>query len=147
MATGYSHRGRTSEQRARSVLPTGATINIEEFYAQDERRRRSEEIELGTEWRDADGARYELSWVADTGELYVMREPNVPMTEDPFGDVYRSDVPVDEITVAVVGWVPERGQMEQVLDGWEQAMAGPNSVAWVAGRLRQHGVPRQQASI
>jgi hypothetical protein len=122
-------------------------MNIEEFYAQDERRRRSEEIELGTEWRDADGARYELSWVADTGELYVMREPNVPMTEDPFGDVYRSDVPVDEITVAVVGWVPERGQMEEVLAGWEEAMAQPNSVAWIAGRLRDHGVPRGEGAI
>ena len=54
-------------------------MDIEEFYEADERRRRSEEIELGTEWLDADGVRYELSWVADTGELYVMREPAVRM--------------------------------------------------------------------
>lgn len=122
-------------------------MDIEEFYAEDERRRRSEEIELGTEWHDADGARYELSWVADTGELYVMREPSVPMTQDPFGDVYRSDVPVDEITVAVVGWVPDRTQMDEVLAGWEQAMAQPDSVSWIAARLRDHAVPRNQASI
>ena len=50
-------------------------MNIEEFYEADERRRRSEEIELGTEWHDRDGVRHEVSWVADTGELYVMREP------------------------------------------------------------------------
>ncbi len=56
-------------------------MDIEEFYEADERRRRSEEVEIGTEWHDADGARYELSWVADTGELYVMREPTVPMSD------------------------------------------------------------------
>lgn len=122
-------------------------MDIEEFYAQDERRRRSAEIELGTDWHDTDGARYELSWVADTGELYVMREPDVPMTEDPFGDVYRSNVPVGEITVAVVGWIPEQGAVEEVLRGWEEAMAGPNSVAWIAERLRAHGVPRGPTSI
>ena len=44
-------------------------MNIEEFYEADERRRRSEEIEVGTEWLDRDGVRHEVSWVADTGEL------------------------------------------------------------------------------
>ncbi len=121
-------------------------MNIEQFYAQDERRRRSEEIELGTEWHDAQGARYELSWVADTGELYVMSEPGVPMTEDLFGDVYRSDVPVDEIAVAIVGWVPERRAMEEALAGWEEAMAGPGSLAWISERLRARGVPAQAPS-
>lgn len=118
-------------------------MDIEEFYAADERRRRSEEIEIGTEWHDADGARYELSWVADTGELYVMREPDVPMTEDPFGDVYRSDVPVGEITVAVIGWLPGRDGMEEVLEGWEAAMQQPNGIAWLAQRLRDRQVPRE----
>ena len=119
-------------------------MDIEQFYAEDERRRRSAEVELGTDWRDSDGARYELSWVTDTGELYVMREPNVPMTEDPFGDVYRSNVPVGEITVAVVGYVAEQATVEKVLEGWQEAMEEPNSVAWIAERLREHGVPRTQ---
>ncbi len=70
-------------------------MDIEEFYEADERRRRSEEVEIGTDWHDADGARYELSWVADTGELYVMREPNAPMSVDPFGDVYEPSVPTE----------------------------------------------------
>ncbi|HLX87221.1 MAG TPA: hypothetical protein VKR22_01995 [Acidimicrobiales bacterium] len=118
-------------------------MDIEEFYAQDERRRRSAEVELGTEWQDSDGARYELSWVADTGELYVMREPSVPMTEDPFGDVYRSNVPVGEITVAVVGWIPDQPNLEEILAGWQDAMTEPNSVRWIAARLAEHGVPRE----
>lgn len=121
-------------------------MNIEEFYAQDERRRRSEELELGTEWHDPAGARYALSWVADTGELYVMSEPGVPMTEDLFGDMYRSDVPVDEISVAVIGWIADRSAMEEALTGWEDAMPGPNSLAWVTERLRDRHVPAQAPS-
>lgn len=117
-------------------------MDIEEFYQGDERRRRSEEVEIGTDWHDADGARYELSWVADT-ELYVMREPNVPVTTDPFGDVYELSLPTSAVTVAVVGWIADRARLEQVLDGWAEAMTGPNSVSWLADRLRAQAVPRQ----
>ncbi len=118
-------------------------MDIEEFYEADERRRRSEEVEIGTEWHDSDGARYELSWVADTGELYVMREPNAPMSTDPFGDVYGSSLPTSAVTVAVVGWIADRARLEQVLEGWQSAMGQENSVSWLAERLRQQSVPRQ----
>ncbi|MGH9018028.1 MAG: hypothetical protein ACRDY1_09820 [Acidimicrobiales bacterium] len=118
-------------------------MDIEEFYEADERRRRSEEVEIGTEWHDHDGARYELSWVVDTGELYVMREPLVAMTSDPFGDAYQRNVPVSALGVAVVGWIPDRAHLEQVLDGWERSMAEPDSVSWLAERLRTIDVPRQ----
>jgi hypothetical protein len=121
-------------------------MNIEEFYAQDERRRRSEEIEFGTEWHDGAGARFELAWVADTGELYVMSEPGGPVAEDLFGDLYGSSVPLDQISVVVVGWVPDRAGMEEVFQGWEDAMEAPNSVAWIAERLRSCSVPRQAPS-
>ena len=117
-------------------------MDIEEFYAADERRRRSEEIELGTEWHDGHGARYELSWVADTGELYVMREPTGAVAEDPFGDVYPGGVPTDELTVAVVGWVPERTRVEEILAGWEDARPAADSVSWLSARLRDAGVPK-----
>lgn len=118
-------------------------MDIEQFYEQDERRRSSPETEYGTDWHDADQARYELSWIATTGELYVMREPAVAMTYDPFGDAYKGNLPVNELTVVVVGWIPDEGRVEQVLSGWEQAMTGQDSVAWLADRLRQAGVPRQ----
>jgi hypothetical protein len=117
-------------------------MDIEEFYEADERRRRSEEIELGTDWHDGDGVRYEVSWIADTGELYVMREPALRMTEDPFGDVFSGKVPVDTLTVAVVGFIPERDRVDQVLAGWEDAMGQPDSVSWVAERLRVEAVPK-----
>jgi hypothetical protein len=116
-------------------------MDIEEFYEADERRRRSEEIELGTDWHDRQGVRYEVSWVADTGELYVMREPAARMSEDPFGDIFSGSVSVDTLTVAVVGWIPDRDHLEQVLAGWQDTMARDDSVSWLAARLRDEAVP------
>ena len=117
-------------------------MNIEEFYEADERRRRSEEIELGTEWRDRDRVRYEVSWVADTGELYVMREPAARIAEDLFGDEFSGSLSLDAVTVAVVGWIPTRDRMEEVFAGWEDAMAEPESLSWLAKRLGDQGVPK-----
>jgi hypothetical protein len=119
-------------------------MDIEGFYSQDERRRASEEVELGTEWFDSAGARYELSWVVDTGDLYVMLEPTVGgLFEDPFGDVFEvGHARVEQLVVAVVGWIPDRAKVDQVLAGWEQQMGQPNGVAWIASRLEQAGVPK-----
>ena len=63
-------------------------VDIEEFYDADERRRRSAELELGRDWKDDHGVRYELNWVEDTGELYVMREPVPHDVADPFGGIH-----------------------------------------------------------
>jgi len=118
-------------------------VNIEEFYDADPRRRPSTEVELGTEWRDTLGVRYEISWIADTGELYSMREPVAPEREDPFGGLHvrtGPSAPVAGMTVAVLASIATREQLEQVLDGWEEEMDRPNSVAWLAGRLRESGV-------
>ncbi|MGH9095954.1 MAG: hypothetical protein ACRDWB_00865 [Acidimicrobiales bacterium] len=117
-------------------------MNIEDFYSADERRRQSAEIELGTNWYDAAGNRYELSWVEDTGELYAMLEM-VPGAESftPFGDIEIPKTPVDEVVVTVVGYVPTREELEMVLAGWEAEMAKPDGITWVADRLRQNGVP------
>ena len=87
-------------------------MDIEEFYSADERRRQSAEVEFGTNWFDAKGSRYELSWVEDTGELYVMLEL-VPEVDSwtPFGDSEVEEMPADRVLVMVVGYIPtlERG--------------------------------------
>ena len=49
-------------------------MDIEDFYDQDPRRRASDEIEFGREWTE-DDLRFEVAWIADTGEVYVMAEP------------------------------------------------------------------------
>jgi hypothetical protein len=119
-------------------------VDIEQFYSADENRRSSEEIELGTDWHDAAGARYELSWVVETGELYMMLEPVVGgLYEDPFGDVFDvGQARADQLTVAIVGWIPDRGRLNEVLSGWQDAMGEHNSAAWLAARLKEAGVPR-----
>jgi hypothetical protein len=115
-------------------------VNIEEFYAGDERRRSSREIELGREWRDANNVRYELSWVEDTGELYLMREPVPGAYEDPFGDIVVDKEDLEGLVVTVLGVVPTHERVEEILNGWTEAMAGPLGVEWLAATLRKTGV-------
>jgi hypothetical protein len=118
-------------------------MDIEEFYSADERRRQSAEIELGTEWHDATGNRYELSWVEDTGELYMMLE-RVPEAGSwtPFGDVEVEKVPVEQVIVSVVGHIATHEELDRVLDGWPDQMANPDGISWVASRLQEDGIPR-----
>lgn len=121
-------------------------VDIEEFYDADERRRRSPELELGRDWSDRHGVRYELSWVEDTGELYVMREPVPVETVDPFGGIHVvgtrkvDEAEVQGMSVAVVGSVTAREELERAVAGWEEAMGRPDSVAWLVDRLREHGI-------
>jgi hypothetical protein len=118
-------------------------MDIEEFYDADQRRRRSAEIELGIEWRDKAGVRYELNWVEDTGELYVMREPVPPEWSDPFGGIHVNagdQAPTDGMTVAVVAHISTRAELERVLAGWEGRIGAPDSTAWLEDVLRTNGL-------
>jgi hypothetical protein len=98
-------------------------MDIEEFYDQDPRRRASDEIEFGREWSEND-RRFEVSWVADTGEVYAMAEP-----------YSRSEISTDSVTVEVLGVINGREAMNSALTGWQEAMAEPNSLAWVRERV------------
>jgi hypothetical protein len=117
-------------------------MDIEEFYDADPRRRPSAEIELGTEWQDRHGLRYELNYIEGTGELYVMQEPPPHEWEDPFGGVHIISRPGDVAgqIVRVVAQIDTVDQVHQILDGWPEAMAGDGGVEWLAGRLRAAGV-------
>ena len=117
-------------------------MDIEQFYSSDERRRRSAEVELGTNWFDAKGNRYELSWVEDTGELYTMLELT-PEADSftPFGDIEVETIPVDRVLVMVVGYIDTLDEVERVLAGWSEQMAQPDGISWVAERLRENRVP------
>ncbi|MFY9783070.1 MAG: hypothetical protein WAK12_06020 [Acidimicrobiales bacterium] len=110
-------------------------MDIEAFYEQNEARRESAEFEFGSEWTDAADNEYELSWVEATGELYLMVEPDAVVTEDMFGDFLVSDEPVNDLTVVVIGKVPSLAGLEDLLEGWEEAMLEENSLAWLYDRL------------
>lgn len=122
-------------------------MDIEQFYAQDERRRSSAEVEFGTDWFDAKGNRYELSWVEDTGELYAMLEL-VPEADSwtPFGDIEVENLPVDRLVVTLVGNISSRDEVERVLDGWQEEMGKPDGISWVAERLRSQGAAASPSS-
>jgi hypothetical protein len=118
-------------------------MDIEEFYDGDPRRRPSAEIELGTEWRDKHGVRYELNYVEDTGEVYVMQEPPPHEWEDPFGGIHVeafTDTDEKKMYVRVVATIDSTDSLHRILDGWQEAMAGDNGVEWLAQRFRAAGV-------
>lgn len=113
-------------------------MDIEQFYEENPQRRTSEEFDFGRDWHDADGTRYELSWIRDTGELYAMREPVEPVIMDPVGDEYVAPMSRKSVTVDVLGTVPTLEGVEHLLAGWPDEMAKPNSLQWVRDRIAQH---------
>jgi len=112
-------------------------MDIEQFYDADPRRRESEEVEFGRDWSDGSGVRSELSWVGDTGELYVMWEPDAPIDMDPVGDTYEEKLKTEAVTVEVLGVVNGREAVDRLLVGWEDAMVRPESLSWVRARVAQ----------
>ena len=109
-------------------------MDIEEFYAADERRRRSAELEFGRDWNDERG-RWGVSWVEDTGELYLMREPNAGVWGDGAGDLRALPVSEHALDVEVLGAIAGRSAIEGVLSGWDRAMAKPDGLAWLRDRV------------
>lgn len=124
-------------------------MDIGQFYDDDDRRRESAEIEFGTEWLDHSGVRFELSWVENTGELYVMREPAAPEWEDPFGGIHVKvdDAPTAGMEVVVLGVITTRDDLEKAIEGWEQEVGQAGSVHWLRDRLANAGIfnPEQPA--
>ena len=98
-------------------------MDIEEFYDQAPRRRASDEIEFGREWSE-NGLRFEVSWISDTGEVYVMAEPTS-----------RHEISTESVTVEVLGVIQGQDAINSTLEGWQEVMAKPNSLEWVRGRV------------
>jgi hypothetical protein len=109
-------------------------MDIEEFYAADERRRKSAELEFGRDWNDAN-ARSGVSWIEDTGEIYVMREPTAAVTGSGAGDLELVPMSEDGLVVEVLGVVPGRPAVEGVMSGWEQKMRDADGIAWLRDRI------------
>ncbi|HLK45694.1 MAG TPA: hypothetical protein VKT18_06875 [Acidimicrobiales bacterium] len=118
-----------------------ASVNIEEFYEQDERRRESQELELGSDWHDAAGLRYDVSYVVDTGELYSMAAPVGEVGEDVFGDTAVMPEPVSVLTVEVLAVIPTVDEVHEALAGWQDHMSSPDSIEWLKGQVRTFPTP------
>jgi hypothetical protein len=109
-------------------------MDIEEFYAADERRRKSAELEFGRDWSDVNG-RSGVSWVEDTGEVYVMREPNAAVTGSGAGDLELVPMSDHGLVVEVLGVVMGRPAVEGVMSGWEQKMRSADGIVWLRDRI------------
>jgi hypothetical protein len=109
-------------------------VDLEQFYNEDPRRRHSEELEFGRDWSDENG-RGEVSWVEATGELYIMREPDVGVSSDGLGGIHPGHPSGKDLLIEVLGVVAGRDAIGAVMHGWEQAMPEPNSIAWLRDRV------------
>jgi hypothetical protein len=67
--------------------------------------------------------RFEVAWVADTGELYAMAEP-----------YERRGVSTEQVTVEILAVLEGRAAIDTVMAGWQDAMSGEDSLAWVRAR-------------
>jgi hypothetical protein len=99
------------------------SVDIEEFYDQDPRRQASDEVEFGREWFEHDD-RFEVAWVADTGEVYAMAEP-----------YSRRGVSTQSVTVEILAVIEGRDAINALLTGWQDAMSKPDGLTWVRARL------------
>lgn len=100
--------------------------SLSTFYLADPRRVRSREKDVGLWWRDGSrGPLHRAAWVADTGELYLVR----------LGPVDEGGGSVEVLAVA------QQDELDRVLAGWREACDGnPDSLAWLldrAARLRR----------
>lgn len=91
------------------------------FQADDPRRRRSAELDLGATWRWAgSNDAWRLAWVRDTGELYLCR-----------ADGYDGECS----DVSVLAVVPTEADLDVLLDGWREHRTDPDGLGWVCGAL------------
>lgn len=132
-----STEGGTRGGTAAGSPPIGDGPSIAAFYEADERRRESEETVYGDGWTRHDDitATYRLSLVQDTGELYLVREPHPGGVLARFYDQLGIEqASVDELTVEILTTTSSE-QADQLLDGWDHAMTGSDSLGWVRERV------------
>jgi hypothetical protein len=111
----------TSTDLATDAMPSERYASLSGFYSADQRRVRSRELDVGLWWReDGDGPLHRAAWVADTGELYLVR---LGAPADGGGQVE---------LLALVG---SRERLEDALDGWREQCGGPHSLDWLRERL------------
>ena len=91
------------------------------FMAEDARRRTSDQLDLGATWREAgSNDAWRLSWLRETGELYVCRSDGY--------DGSCSDV-------QLLAVVTREAELDALLDGWREARTDPDGLSWLLGRV------------
>jgi hypothetical protein len=105
--------------------------SLSNFYSADSRRGASHERDVGLWWRvGALGPVYRAAWVRETGELYVTR---LRPLQDGKGEV------------VVLGRAQSRGDLEEVLEGWQDVCPQPDSMTWLHHRAARLPPPEKPA--
>lgn len=92
------------------------------FLGADDRRRRSDEVDLGATWRAAGTSdTWRLAWLRDTGELYLCRNDSL----------------VGGSSVEVLALLTDEAAVDDLLDGWRAARHEEDGLAWLDGRVHQ----------
>jgi hypothetical protein len=103
--------------RATSKAHYGSLAN---FYKADTRRLRSRERDVGLWWRDdVGGPLHRAAWVAETGELYLVR-------------LGPPDAGGGEVEVLAI--VRDRASLERALAGWRERCGERRSLGWLRER-------------
>jgi hypothetical protein len=90
------------------------------FYNADPVRLTSREQDVGLWWREgADGPLHRAAWVAETGEVYLVR---LGPAADGGG------------AVEVLAKAEDPERLERMLSGWRQECGGPRSLQWLRRR-------------
>ncbi|HEY2141428.1 MAG TPA: hypothetical protein VGG98_05155 [Solirubrobacteraceae bacterium] len=114
---------RTDLTRRQSSPPCYRSLS--NFYTGDPRRIHSRELDVGLWWReDPDSPLHRAAWIADTGELYLVR---LGPAEHGGGQV------------EVLATVEDREQLESVLEGWREQCGKPRSLTWLRERAARLG--------
>ena len=91
------------------------------FVADDPRRGISDVLDLGATWRVAgSNDAWRLSWLRDTGELYVCR-----------ADGYDGSC----TDVHLLAGIASERDLDALLDGWRELRTDPDGLSWVLGRV------------
>lgn len=103
--------------------------STEAFFAADERRRRSGEMDFGVWWRDGTfNVTYRVSAVRDTGEIYAIAMRSGPGVHEGDIELLAQGLPVDD----------DYAEAERILDGWVEICGQADSLQWVRNQLASH---------
>jgi hypothetical protein len=94
--------------------------SLASFYKADTRRLHSRERDIGLWWRDdIGGPLHRAAWVAETGELYLLR-------------LGPPDAGGGEVEVLAI--VRDRASLERALGGWRERCGERRSLGWLRVR-------------
>jgi hypothetical protein len=102
-------------------------VTLEEFYAQEPRRKASGEVDFGVMWGDWPHRR--VSWIKATGEVYAVRQNR------------------ELDGVEVLGVVGTREELEARLHGWPEHIHIDAGLGWIRERLEGASTPAAEAAL